>query len=460
MAYKLSTQWFPYVPTYDPLVTSVPGHGQNYAPTYWVADAGDTIQDDGPIETDISVDVAIIGSGFTGLATAIFLAQQHGIRAHVLEANSVSWGCTSRNGGQAQNASGRLKRSQWIKLWGRETALALHQEIEDGFETFKELMNDIDCDAVPGGHLYVAHQAKVMSILAAEIKLMRDVFGYKCRLISEQELKSDYLNEVEAHGALWEPEGIGVHPVKLAHGYIRKARAAGVKIHPASPVVEWETRNGRHFLRTPGGVVSASSVGVATGGYTGQKLHRSLRNKIMPVLSNNMVTRPLSGSEIEACNFKTRLIITDTRILRHYYRLLPDNRVQIGSRSAITGADAPNPKHQDRLVSHMVRKFPALEGIDIDYYWWGWVDVSHDMMPRIYQPDQNEQAFYAMGYGGNGVMYSAQAGKRMAERIAGKPVPDHLPFFDSPLPSEIFAPFRRIGQRFLYQWYHLKDEVL
>jgi taurine dehydrogenase large subunit len=138
--------------------------------------------------------------------------------------------------------------------------------------------------------------------------------------------------------------------------------------------------------------------------------------------------------------------------------LLPDNRVQIGSRSAITGQDAPNARHLDLLVNGLYRKFPALRGIQIDYSWWGWVDVSHDMMPRVFQPDPKETVYYALGYGGNGVSYSAQAGRRLAERIAGKGAQQTLPIFNSPLPGHMFAPFRRLGQRMLYHWYYLRDE--
>ena len=179
----------------------------------------------------------------------------------------------------------------------------------------------------------------------------------------------------------------------------------------------------------------------------------------MPILSNSVVTRPLTDDEKEACGFRTCSPLTDTRTLRHYYRFLPDGRVQIGSRSAITGSDAENPKHLALLLRGLYRKFPALEGIDLDYSWWGWVDVSHDMMPRIFQPDPEQQIFYAMGYGGNGVMYSAQAGRRMAQMVAGKGGSLSLPIFTSPLPSHgVLTPFRRIGQRAMYVWYYLKDE--
>jgi gamma-glutamylputrescine oxidase len=291
--------------------------------------------------------------------------------------------------------------------------------------------------------------------------VMREVFGYQTRMLSADELRRDFCDEREAAGALLEPDGVGVHPLKLAYGYARKARALGAKLHTGSPVIGWTQHNGMHLLRTPGGTVKARAVGVCTGGYTGQQLSPLLRSRVMPILSNSMVTRPLTDAELAATNFRSTTFITDTRTLRFYYRLLPDRRVQIGSRSAITGADAENPRHLALLKRGLARKFPPLADVPIDYSWWGWVDVSHDMMPRIVQPDPAQQAFYALGYGGNGVSFSAHAGRRLADRIAGKS--DNaftLPIFDSPLPGHWAAPFRRVGQSLLYRWYWLRDELL
>ncbi len=459
-----------YDPTYDPLVSTTPGMGQDYAPTYWIATAGIPPEDDGPITQDTDVDVAIIGSGYTGLACAIFLAKEYGIKAAVLEANRVSWGCSTRNGGQAQCASGRLKRSEWIKRWGKDIALGLHGEVCEGMETFKHLIEDIDCDPQPGGHFYIAHKTRAMQTLEHEVRVLNEVFDYPARIIDQAALKAEYVNDHEAAGAMHEPEGVGIHAGKLAFGYLRKARALGARVHTSSPVSGWRTSGNVHHLTTPGGTVRARAVGIATGGYTSQRLHPTLKNRIMPILSNCVVTRPLTQHEREACNFRTRQVLTDTRILRHYYRLLPDGRVQIGSRSAISGRGAPQRIYQELLVRDLLRKFPALAGIDIEYSWWGWVDVAHDMIPRVFQPDPKQSIYYALGYGGNGVMYSAQAGRRLAQRIAGKSDGLRLPLFTSPLPfpnvldvriaSEAFAPFRRIGQRFLYRWYNFKDEVL
>lgn len=461
----------PYDPRYDPLVDATPGRGRGYAPTYWVASAGTPPPDDGPLQQDVDADVVIVGAGFTGLAAALFLAREHGIRATVLEANQSAWGCTSRNGGQGQNASGRLYRSQWIARWGKEVALRLDAEIRSGFETFKSLVAEIpECEPQPGGHLYTAHREKKLDFLRSEGELMKRVFGYDTRMLSVGEVHEQYLRDAECKGALLEPDGIGVHPLKLAFGYLRLARALGVKVHPASPVLGVETHGGVHHVRTPGGTVRARAVGFCTGGYTSNALHPSLKAKIMPILSNSLVTRVLTPQEREAAGLHSTVFVTDTRTLRFYYRLLPDGRMQIGSRSAITGADAPDPRHMQMLVDGLHRKFPALTGVEIAHSWWGWVDVSHDMMPRITQPDPSQSVFYALGYGGNGVSFSSHAGRRLAQRIAGRSDPAFdLPIYKAPLEypnlfdqvrSPLFAPFRRLGQRALYRWYWLRDEVI
>jgi glycine/D-amino acid oxidase-like deaminating enzyme len=461
-----------YDPQYDPLVSRGPGSGRSYAPTWWVASAGTPPEDDGPLRQDTDADVVIIGAGSTGLATALYLAEAHGIRALVLEANQTAWGCSSRSGGQGQNASGRLKRSQWISRWGLDVARKLDTEIRAGFDNFKQLATEIDCDAFDGGHLYLAHRPNALDKLRAETRLMRETFGYATCMLSAEEVQRDFCDERENVGAMFEPEGVGIHPLKFSFGLLRKARALGAQVHPASPVQAWQTRAGIHHLRTPGGTVRARRVAVCTGGYTGQELHPKLKNRLLPILSNSAVTRVLTDGELKACNFRSRTFMTDTRTLRFYYRLLEGNRLQIGSRSSITGADAEDPRHLKLLTDAIARKFPPLAGIAIEHSWWGWVDVSHDMMPRITRPDATQSIWYALGYGGNGVSFSTWAGKRLAERVAGKDSGQaafELPIYSSPLPfpnvlnlveSQAFAPFRRLGQRLLYKWYWLTDEVI
>jgi glycine/D-amino acid oxidase-like deaminating enzyme len=460
-----------YDPTHDPLVAPGPGQGQAYAPTWWVASAGAPPEHDGPVQQDMDVDVAIIGCGATGLSTALYLAQEQGIRAVVLEANQAAWGCSSRSGGQGQNASGRLKRSQWIERWGLDVARRLDAEIRAGFDNFRALTQAIDCDAHDGGHLYVAHRPRMLDGLRSEGALMRETFGYATRMLTADELRREYCDEREAAGALLEPHGIGIHPLKFSYGLMRRARALGARVHPSSPVLAWREAGGVQHLRTPGGTVRAQRVAVCTGGYTGQQLTPLLKNRLMPILSNSVVTRPLTAAELQATNFRSPVFLTDTRTLRFYYRLLDGQRLQIGSRSAIAGADAQAPKHLKLLTDAIARKFPPLAGIDITHSWWGWVDVSHDMMPRITQPEPARKLWYALGYGGNGVSLSTWAGKRLAERMAGRDAGREvfqLPIYATPLePPNLFgvlrspalAPFRRLGQRLLYRRYARQDEA-
>ena len=450
----------PFDPFYDPMTAPKLGPGSDYAPTYWIGTAGEIPDDDGPVTGDMDVDVAVIGSGYTGLSCAIHLAKMHGIKATVLEANGVAYGCSTRNGGQAQISSGRLKRSQWIARWGLDAARALHDEVVEAFDLFRGLIRDhgIDCQPQDGGHYYIAHKASAMPALESETRLLNETFGYGARMLDRDELFRTVARDHEAHGAMWEPDGVGIHAARLAFGYLRVARELGATVHPDSPVQGWMLKDGIHHLRTPGGTVRARRVAVATAAYAPRALHPRLKDRLMPIMSNSVVTRVLTPDELDAVGIRKLSPLTDTRTLRHYYRLLPDNRLQIGSRAAITGRDAANPAHLKALRQGMARKFPVLRGIDLDYSWWGWVDVSHDMMPRITGLPDLPGAFYALGYGGNGVMYSAMAGRRMAQLVAGETVPD-LPIFNTELPHEGWkTPFRRLGQWGLYHLYHFRDE--
>ncbi len=333
----------PFDPAYDPVVAKTPGHGRDYAPTYWIGTAGTPPEDDGAVQGDIDADVVIVGSGYTGLSAAIHLAREHGIKATVLEANGVAWGCSTRNGGQAQISAGRLKRSQWIERWGVDVAKKLHREIAEGFDLFRALIAEpeIQCDPQDGGHLYIAHRDKMLPGMEKESELLNRVFGYGTRMMNREEVHRDFVRDEEARGAMLEPDGMGIHAAKLAFGYLKLARKLGAKVHTSSPVLECRKDGAYYRLTTPGGTVRARQVCFATAGYTSPQLHPLTRYRLMPVLSNSVVTRPLTSEEIEACGLKARIPLTDTRTLRHYYRFFPTG----GCRSA---AAAPSPARPRR----------------------------------------------------------------------------------------------------------------
>ena len=386
--------------TYDPLYDQIPGHNSGYAPSYWVENAGNPPEDDGAIHRDIEVDIAIIGGGFTGLATAMFLAKEHGITSHVLEANQIGWGCTSRNGGQGHLTWGRLSRSQWARRWGDDMARKIHRNTLKGFEVFQSLATNpsINCNPHGNGNVLVGHCRSAMKKLQAESQFCHSVLGYNTKVITKDEVHEQYMKDQEAYGAMVEPIGIAVQPLKLAFGYMRIAREYGAQVHTASPVIDWRTENATHFLTTPGGIVKAKAVVVATAGYTHHQLHPLLSYKNMPIMANSAVTAVLTDEQIEACGFGSSIFVTDSRKLRFYYRYLAeDKRLQIGTRSAITGRDNNNPKHLHIIKEAISTKFPALQNINIDYFWSGWMDISHDMMPRIVQPDTTQSIYYSQG---------------------------------------------------------------
>jgi glycine/D-amino acid oxidase-like deaminating enzyme len=144
----------------------------------------------------------------------------------------------------------------------------------------------------------------------------------------------------------------------------------------------------------------------------------------------------------------------DTRMMKYYYRVLPDGRLLFGGRGAVSAKGSDSNSEKQRLYKAMVKSFPALKGIGMDYFWSGWVSVSFDDMPRIFADIQSTNKLgYAMGYCGSGVSFAAFAGMRLAQRMMGQENFDTtLPLYSSPLPSFPFPAFRRMALHGLYQW--------
>jgi len=448
---------------YDPLHHRSPGCGEPYPSSYWADVSENAPLDDGAISQDIEVDVAIIGAGYTGLSCALHLAKEHGIYAHVLEANQTAWGCSGRNAGFILKSSGRKAYSTMQKQWGEEVMRGIYQEMCAGVEAVKSLITQgIDCDQQDAGFIKVAHKPTMLKELINQAKLQQQMFGYDVQILSQNDVRQQYMDDQNAFGAIRYQDGFGLNPLKLAWGYQRLARAAGAKIHTSSPVTFFEegaSTGGKvaakHILHTPNGKVSAQKVVIATNGYTPKGFHPLIESRTLPVLSQIIVTEPLSEQQLTDCNFLTSNVVMDTRALKYYYRKLPDNRILFGGRGAITGKGADDPYYAKRLLSVLKSSFPALAALKYDYAWSGWICMALDDLPHIYY-NQAESIFYGMGYCGSGVSFSAQAGKRLAEKVAEKPLPN-LPLYQKALPKFPFAPLRRVGQWGYFHYGKIKD---
>jgi len=441
---------------YDPLHDTSPGENEAYPDSYWASVADTAPAHDGPLVQDKQVDVAIVGAGYTGLSCALHLAREHGIKAHVFEANQAAWGCSGRNAGFILKSSGRKSFSAMQQQWGEEVMRGIYDEMCAGVATVNSLIAEgIDCDVQEKGYIKVAHKASKMKELVAQAELQRRMFGYDIQILEQDTLRLQYMDDRNAFGAIRYQDGYGLNPLKLAFGYQKLAQQAGVNVHCGTPILSIEETNGKQVLTTPQAKITADKVVLATNGYTPKGFHPLINNRTLPVLSQIIVTEPLSQAQIDVCNFLTSNVVMDTRALKYYYRKLPDNRILFGGRGAITGKEANNPYYAQRLLQVLKTSFPALADLNYQFAWSGWICVALDDLPHIYQDDKR-QVFYSMGYCGSGVSFSVQAGKRLADKVAEKPVPD-LPLFNKALPKFPFAPLRRVGQWGYFHYGKIKD---
>jgi glycine/D-amino acid oxidase-like deaminating enzyme len=432
--------------------------GQRHVDSYWAATAGNDVGDTPPIQSDLEVDIAIIGGGYTGLSTAFHLGKQFGISAHVLEANQIGWGCSGRNGGFSTLGIGKSSMQSWIDKWGEDEARRIFDQSRDAVRLVRKLLREetIDADATPDGVLDLAHLPSRVKGMQHEQRFMEQKFGVRTHFLDKSELERRFLISKEAYGAVLYEEGFALHAMKYARGLARAAQRAGAKLHSASPVQSWARDGKRHVLSTPGGKVVAKQVVIAGNGYTGDRLHPAIAGRLLPALSNIIVTRPLTEAERAQLNWSTTLPIYDTRNLVFYYRLLPDHRVLFGARGGIEDTADSRDERKAWLRRRLADMFPILANIEVTHFWNGWVCVPFDTTPHVGSADDGT-VHYALGYVGVGVALATYCGKLLAHRLVGDGSLRPSPLLARPLPKFPFPPLRRLYQRAMYRLFELQD---
>jgi glycine/D-amino acid oxidase-like deaminating enzyme len=434
--------------------------GQRHVDSYWAATAGDEVSDTPPVQSDLEVDIAIIGGGYTGLSTAFHLGKQFGISAHVLEANQIGWGCSGRNGGFSSLGIGKTSMQGWIDKWGEDEARRIFGQSRDAVRLVRKLLTEesIDADATPDGLLELAHLPNRMRALAHDQRFMEQKFGVRCEVLDKSALERRFLISKEAHGALFFDEGFALHAMKYVRGLARAAQRAGAKLHSASPVQSWSRDGKRHVLSTPGGKVVAKQVVIAGNGYTGDRLHPAIDGRLLPALSNIIVTRPLTEAERAQLNWSTTAPISDSRHLVFYYRLLPDHRILFGARGGIEDTADSRDERKGWLQRRLADMFPILAGIEVTHFWNGWVCVPFDKSPHVGSAD-DDTVHYALGYVGVGVALATYCGKLLAHRLVGDGSLRPSPLLATPLRKFPFPRLRRVYQRAMYGLYELQDRL-
>ncbi|MDY0883857.1 NAD(P)/FAD-dependent oxidoreductase [Dongia soli] len=433
--------------------------GRPHVDSYWAQTAGDEVENTPSIRGDIDIDVAIIGGGYTGLSTAYHLAKEFGQTAHVLEANQIGWGCSGRNGGFASIGIGKSSIDGWIRRWGLEGARNSFEQSRDAVRLVHGLLREeaIDAQPTPDGGLELAHQPSRVKNLIEDQRFMKEKLGVETRILSKQELERDHLISREAHGALFYEEGFALHALRYARGMARAAQKHGAILHSSSPVQAWRRDGKRHLLSTPGGIVRANQVVIAGNGYTGDRLHSHINGRLLPVLSNIIVTRPLTEAERQSVNWLTYRKIWDTRHLLFYYRLLPDNRILFGARGGIEDTPESRAERRAWLIRRLGEMFPPLAKVDIEYFWNGWVCATYDKNPHVGTSDEGT-VHYALGYIGTGVALSTYCGRLLAHQLTGSKTLQASSLLRVPLPRFPFPAFRRVYQRVMYQMYEFQDQ--
>ena len=379
-----------------------------------------------------SADVAVIGAGFTGLSAALSLAKR-GAKVIVLEAETVGWGASSRNGGMVLTGL-KLGVNKLISMYGRELTRRMYAASLETIDVVERLTTEenIACDFARCGHLEVACKPAHFDDYARQVEVIAREFGHQLRVVPREQLR-DEIGSGIYYGGMVDKISAGVNPAKYVAGLGVASMRAGAQICERTRVlnIQRETRNGSMGFRinTSRGTTSVSHVLVGTSGYTGAATP-ALRRKIIPIGSFIITTEVLPEALARELSPKNRQIY-DSKNFIYYYRLTPDNRMLFGGRAAFfPETDKTVRKSAEILRRGMIDVYPQLRDTKVEYVWGGTLDFCFDIMPHAGQIDG---IYFALGYAGHGVAMATYQGQKMAEWIAeGK---TDNPFAEIPFPG-------------------------
>ncbi len=381
---------------------------QNHTGSYYAATVND-VTHFAPLRGAQSADVCVVGAGFTGISTALHLAER-GYDVHVVEANRVGWGASGRNGGQmiggisGEDVIARQRGRDTEELFG-ELRWAGHEIIRDRVERY-----GIQCD-LKFGYVDVAIRERHRRALEADYeRLDKARFPHEFRLLSRAETVQTIGTDAYI-GALLNMANGHLHPLNLCIGEARAAVSRGATIYENSPVLRID-KGSRPTVVTAQGSVTADAVVIAGNAY--HDTEPALRGALFPVRSYIIATEPLPEPVVARIN-PHDLAVCDPNYLVEYYRLSADKRLLFGGRSGYSGEDPGHIRRTHR--AKMARIYPELADVRIDYAWGGTIGVPLNRVPQLGRVAPN--VYYCQGYSGHGVNVTHLAGQIMADAVAG-----------------------------------------
>jgi glycine/D-amino acid oxidase-like deaminating enzyme len=360
-----------------------------------------------PLSEDRTVDVAIIGGGFTGLTTAYELRRADpGLDVAVLEAREIGYGSSGRNGSFAMTVVG-LGFAATALIKGKDYLQRAHRYMMRAVDELWDLVQreELDANAIRPGFLRVATTTSYLKKIRKEVDLMNGL-GFDDIYFLDQEQTRERVNSPIHLGAMWEPRLVLVHPLKLVRAERELAERVGATVYENSPVLDVRREGtGPIRLETPKGTVTAEKVVFATNAYS--HLFPALKRKQIPAFTYMQATEPLTPEQLEPIGWEGKEGVEDARNLIHFYRLTLDNRIAIGA--GPVGFTWGNNLDADRYEyawqeqeSHFRVTFPHLRDVKFTHRWGGPFSVTLDLNPAIgYAGD--ERAVYSLGCIGHGV---------------------------------------------------------
>ena len=359
------------------------------------------------------VDVAIVGSGYTGLTAARVLAKA-GSSVAVMDQYEIGWGASSRNGGMATPG---LKQDIFKihKKYGMDYAREFWRSSVDAIDLLEQIIieENIDCDWSRKGHIALACKQSHYDELPEYAAWIKKEMGHEKTIVPREEIRSEIGTDTYFGGLSDESSG-GLQPAKYVNGLARAVADLGVKLCKDTHVEKINRNGSGHELITSKGDMKAQEVIIATNGYT-DMLVPELKPKVFPVGSYVVVTEPLPQDLQDILSPKRRMFY-DSKWFINYFRLTPDGRMLWGGRNDLS-TDLDLNESAENLSQQVCKVFPELNDYEFTHTWTGKLGITFDLMPHI---GNINGIHYAFGYSGHGLSIATYLGTELGLLISGE----------------------------------------
>ena len=411
---------------------------------------------------NVNCEIVVVGGGYTGLLCAINLIENYNLDVILIEAGKIGWGASSRNGGFCSFPPIKTSFKKLQKIYGKEETKKFFRNAVEGSNYTKDIISNynIDCDVTGESNFIVAHHPNKFKQIKEQAEVYKSEFGIETKIYSKEEFNKFGHGGNEQFGALSYKPGFAINPLKFVNGITKYALSKKLKIFEHTLVDKINKNNGYYTLKSKEGSVKAKKVVVATNGFYQEGLVPQLNSRILPVISNIIVTRKLADKEIDLHNFKTFSPIVNTKNLLYYYRKLPDNRILFGTRGDYIGSDQSNLDRAKIMEKFFKNIFPDWASISIDYNWRGLIAMSQKLTPSIGKIE-NEEIYYGFGYHGVGVSSAPWTGYQLSKLVFSSNSKNlNISKIYKGLPKKFIFPKLRIFYfRLAVLFYNIKDKL-